>query len=169
MFEEREYHRFFVDTREAESALYTKTKQRLEKTVADRKKGIELLRQIDDLIFETCSTLPNEAKARISAAENGYVTITITELTSFHDVTEVVGVFFQRFKSTYQDTPYVYDMPESRSKEFSCGGNVCVIAKLGPDADCKIVFTGKVRQPYVPEVRAEQKIICPGEPGYDDY
>lgn len=169
MYDEQDFPRFFVDTREAEAALFTKTRERVEKAYEDRQKGVRRLREVGELTFDTQATLPAEATARVSASESGHITIAISELTSFADVTEVVGVLFDRFKNTYQTEPYIYNMPESRAKDFSIGNGLTVRAKLGEDADCKVVYSGKVTRPYIPEATAERIIICPGDPRYDDY
>lgn len=168
MFDEKEFPRFFVDTRAAESSLFTKTKQRIEKALADRQRAVEYLRKLDEVMFETFATLPAECEARISASEHGFITITVTGLTNFHDLTEVVGVLHKAFSYKYQGTPWVFDLPEERTKEWSFGSKIRLVGKLGPDADCKIVVTGTAPI-YRQTAELEKAILCPGDPRYDDY
>jgi hypothetical protein len=170
MFDEREFPRFFVDTRAAEAALYTKVQESVDELVARRKKTVRTLRRIDELLFDTHATLPAEANTRISASEGGYITITITDLNSFHDISEVIGVFANEFGDSWFPKPNIFDAPESRAREFSFGFNtrLWIKAVLGPDADCKIVVTGTKPLPRR-EVELEKIILCPGDPRYDDY
>ncbi len=171
MFSDKEFPRFFVDARAAESALFTKSKERVAKALKDREKGVKLLQRIDELLFDTHATLPAEANARISASENGYVTIVITDLTSFHDVQEVVNILFDEFSGIYQEEPYTYDIPASKAREFSFGYSIPLSLRAVLDAEraeCKVVVVGTRAIP-AQETELDRKILCPGDPRYDDY
>jgi hypothetical protein len=169
---DEEFPNVFIDERAAENALWKKTNDEIDRLIRDREKGIKLVREVAQLASK--ATLPAEAEARVSVSIGGAVTITVTNLTSFHDITELTGVLWNEYKREYATAPNHYDYPESKTRSVSiCNWNrgihIDVKAILDEErGECKIITTG-VQQPYVPEATLKQEIICPGDPRYDDF
>lgn len=172
MFDDKEFPNVFLDERVAENALWSKTKAEIERLERDRTKGISLAREV--ALLASKATLPAGVKARMSISTGGTISITLTDLESFHDTSELVGVLFNEYKTEYTPSVQYYDYPEKKTRVFSIsnwnrGVHIDINAVLDEErGECKILTKGIKQPTYIPQATMDQEIICPGDPRYDD-
>lgn len=138
-----------------------------------RKKLVPLIDRLSQ------ASVPDGVDVRVSLSIDGHVYITLSNLDSFHDATEVMAVCREYIGSYWRDEePTVSDDIASRSRRISYFGwykyqSIVLKLIIGEEAKgCKIVE--RTRLVEVPAPRAYTKehktvieFVCPGDPDYD--
>ncbi len=179
-----EYTTIFMEPLE----LIASAKDKLDQEIQDRRDRINhVYKWISNFLEPNLrqATLPMGVEYRFSLGSGADLTMTISELDSFMDLTEVLSAIATTRHSEDDDPRWskdVHDDIPQRCRTYSYWGYmgeggynyIRVVAYLGAEAQgCKVrkkyVNTSKTEYVTVDTVVEEQSFICPDDPEYDDF
>ena len=173
------FHPVMVDDFECVRELKRKLDADLEYTYKTYGEVKDRIRETAQLLSN--ADLPAGVKIRMSCSQWFELTLVVSNLGSFHDVTEILAVIGKDRSNVYRDQdPTMTDDPAAGTRTFTFKGwfgwrDCYVKCQLGAERDgCKVktVTIKKMVQTekptYTEEEVEETRFVCPGEDGYDD-
>lgn len=183
LFDPAEFPQVKADTDQVLDDLAQKARNAAKKIYETRDRMRKELPVLMEMVNK--ATVPSEAEVRLSASEFGQFTFTVSNLESFHDITELTAALQplrKIWKHTATDDNWS-DYPAEKKRVFSfsdqgwykdvqentgISSTVRVVAILDEErGQCKITSGPVERHTYTSET-IKQEIVCPGDPRYDD-